>query len=265
MMKLHWSPRSPYVRKVMIVAHELGLADRIETVRTVVGGTTPHLELMRENPLGKIPTLVLEDGTIIYDSPVICEYLDTLHDGPKLFPAWPERLTALRRLALGDGMLDIALAWLGERFRPEEKRSEPHMALWQGKIRACVDALEQEADALAASRVRPSATSRSASRCRIWISASAICAGATGIRGWRRGTQRSMRGRRWWPIRRWTIGRRSMRYLRMHVGTVLTRAHEFEQVRLAGIPVCHPLGRAGTDRGTKQAQGEPRILYQFDQ
>ena len=148
MMKLHWSPRSPYVRKVMIVAHELGLADRIETVRTVVGGTRPHLALMRENPLGKIPTLVLEDGTIIFDSPVICEYLDTLHAGPKLFPAWPERLTALRRLALGDGMLDIALAWLGERFRPAEKQSEPHIALWEAKLRACVDALEQEAEAL---------------------------------------------------------------------------------------------------------------------
>jgi glutathione S-transferase len=145
MMKLHWSPRSPYVRKVMVVTHELGLADRIEIVRTVVGGTTPHRELMRENPLGKIPTLVLEDGTILYDSPVICEYLDTLHDGAKLFPAWPERLTALRRLALGDGMLDIALAWLGERFRPAERQSEPHMALWQAKLRACVDALESEA------------------------------------------------------------------------------------------------------------------------
>ena len=152
MMKLHWSPRSPYVRKVMVVAHELGVADRLEIVRTVVGGTTPHVELMRDNPLGKIPTLVLEDGTVIYDLPVICEYLDTLHGGPKLFPAWPERLTALRRLALGDGMLDIALAWLGERFRPAEKQSAPHMALWQGKIRSCVAALEQEADALAASR-----------------------------------------------------------------------------------------------------------------
>jgi glutathione S-transferase len=152
MMKLHWSPRSPYVRKVMVVAHELGVADRLEIVRTVVGGTTPHVELMRDNPLGKIPTLVLEDGTVIYDSPVICEYLDTLHDGTKLFPAWPERLTALRRLALGDGMLDIALAWLGERFRPAEKQSAPHMVLWQGKLRACVAALEQEADALAASR-----------------------------------------------------------------------------------------------------------------
>jgi glutathione S-transferase len=152
MMKLHWSPRSPYVRKVMIVAHELGVAQRLETVRTVVGGTTPHLELMRDNPLGKIPTLVLQDGAIIYDSPVICEYLDTLHDGPKLFPDWPERLSALRRLALGDGMLDIALAWLGERFRPVEKQSEPHMALWRAKLLACIDALEQDADALAAGR-----------------------------------------------------------------------------------------------------------------
>jgi glutathione S-transferase len=140
------------VRKVMIVAHELGVAQRLETVRTVVGGTRPHLELMRDNPLGKIPTLVLQDGTIIYDSPVICEYLDTLHDGPKLFPDWPERLTALRRLALGDGMLDIALAWLGERFRPVEKQSEPHMALWRAKLLACIDALERDADALAAGR-----------------------------------------------------------------------------------------------------------------
>jgi glutathione S-transferase len=150
-MRLHWSPRSPYVRKVMIVAHELGLADRLQTVRTTVGGTTPHLELMHENPLGKIPTLVLHNGTIIYDSPVICEYLDTLHNGPRLFPDWPERLTALRRLALGDGMLDIALAWLGERFRPQEKQSQPHVDLWRGKIRSCVDALEREAEALAAS------------------------------------------------------------------------------------------------------------------
>src|SRR6188768_3328029 len=87
MMTLHWSPRSPYVRKVMIAAHEMGLADRLQIVRTIVGGTAPHLELMRENPLGKIPTLVLDDGTVIYDSPVIIEYLDTLHAGPKLYPA----------------------------------------------------------------------------------------------------------------------------------------------------------------------------------
>jgi glutathione S-transferase len=149
-MTLHWSPRSPYVRKVMIAAHEMGLQDRLRTVRTVVGGTTPHRELMRINPLGKIPTLELEDGSVLYDSPVICEYLDTLHDGEKLFPAtWPARGVALRRLALGDGMLDAALPWLGERFRPPERRSQPHMELWREKLLACVDALEHEADALA--------------------------------------------------------------------------------------------------------------------
>src|SRR5450631_32330 len=84
-MILHWSPRSPYVRKVMIAISEMGLGDRIRTVRTVAGGTTPHPELMKINPVGKIPTLELPDGTAIYDSPVIIEYLDTLHDGPKLY------------------------------------------------------------------------------------------------------------------------------------------------------------------------------------
>jgi len=151
-MILHWSPRSPYVRKVMIAAAEMGLQEQIRTVRTVVGGTTPHLDLMRRNPLGKIPTLELADGSVLYDSAVIIEYLDTLHDGPKLYPpAWAERVTALRRHALGQGMLDAALALVGERFRPTERQSQPHMDLWLGKLVACVDALEQEAEALAAS------------------------------------------------------------------------------------------------------------------
>jgi glutathione S-transferase len=151
-MILHWSPRSPYVRKVMIAAHEMGLSDRIRTVRTIVGGTTPHEALMTVNPLGKIPTLELADGTVIYDSPVIIEYLDTLHTGPKLYPAaWPERLTALRRHALGQGMLDSALPLLAEGFRPPERQSEPHKALWTAKLRASVAALEIEAEALGAS------------------------------------------------------------------------------------------------------------------
>lgn len=151
-MTLHWSPRSPYVRKVMIAVAEMGLQDRIRTVRTVAGGTTPHLELMKINPLGKIPTLELGDGSVLYDSPVIIEYLDTLHDGPKLFPAaLPERLTALRRHALGQGMLDAALLLLGEGFRPAERQSEPHKDLWRLKLTACVDALETEAAALCAS------------------------------------------------------------------------------------------------------------------
>jgi glutathione S-transferase len=151
-MILHWSPRSPYVRKVMIALHEMGLQDRVRTVRTVVGGTTPHRELMQINPLGKIPTLQLPDGTALYDSAVIIEYLDTLHDGPHLYPAtWPDRLTALRRHALGQGMLDSALPLLGEGLRPPERQSAPHMALWREKLATSVAALEAEAEALAAS------------------------------------------------------------------------------------------------------------------
>src|SRR3977135_3879917 len=109
-MKLHWSPRSPFVRKVMIVAHEVGLTDRITRVRTVVATTRPHAPLMEENPLSKIPTLVLDDGTVLYDSPVICEYLDSLHAGCKLVPAdGKERMTALRRQPLADGVVYFLL------------------------------------------------------------------------------------------------------------------------------------------------------------
>ncbi len=148
---LHWSPRSPYVRKVMIAAEELGLTGRMDTVRTVVGGTTPHMELMEDNPLGKLPTLILADGTAIYDSYVILEYFDTQHKGSRLIPKeGPARMVALRRHALGNGMLDILLQWLGERGRPEERQSAAHIALWRSKIIACIEALDHEADDLTA-------------------------------------------------------------------------------------------------------------------
>ncbi len=149
-MKLHWSPRSPFVRKVMIVAHELGVADRITCVRTVVAMTRPHLELMRVNPLSKIPTLVLDDDTVIYDSPVICEYLDQTY-GPRLIPArFAERVSALRRQALGDGYLDFLLWWRNERDRPVELRSELHLRSYAEKRRAALSALEREASDLGA-------------------------------------------------------------------------------------------------------------------
>jgi glutathione S-transferase len=149
-MKLHWSPRSPFVRKVMIVAHELGLVDRIACVRTVAATTKPHLGLMADNPLSKIPTLVLDDGTVLYDSPVVCEYLDGLHAGPKLYPAeLKERLTALRRQALGDGFLDFLLLLRNERERAHP--SEAHLSAYTTKKQAVLDALDREADALAAS------------------------------------------------------------------------------------------------------------------
>ena len=149
-MKLHWSPRSPFVRKVMIVAHERGLVDRLTCVRTVAAMTTPHAGLMKDNPLSKIPTLVLDDGTALYDSAVICEYLDALDGKPQLFPAeGAARLIALRRQALGDGFLDLLVLTRNERLRPQA--SQPHLASAAVRTAALLDNLEGEADAIAAS------------------------------------------------------------------------------------------------------------------
>src|SRR5438270_14084188 len=122
-MKLRHNPASPYVRKVMVVAHELGLADRIELLSTAVSPVESNATLAAENPLMKVPALVTDDGQVLFDSPVICEYLDTLGSGPKLFPAdGPARWTALRQQALGDGVLDALILCRYEQTRPEDKR-----------------------------------------------------------------------------------------------------------------------------------------------
>src|SRR3954449_13055856 len=127
-MLLHWSPRSPFVRKVMIAAHELGLSERIETVRTVVAASQPNTELMKDNPQSRLPTLRLADGTAIYDSPVICEYFDMLAGGGKLFPqAFPERLVALRRPTLRGGMLGTPFVLGGGGARRPAQQSIKHM------------------------------------------------------------------------------------------------------------------------------------------
>jgi glutathione S-transferase len=146
-MKLHWSPRSPFVRKVMIVAHERGLIDRITCVRTIAATAKPHAELMKDNPLSKIPTLVLDDGAVLYDSPVICEYLDGLDGAPKLFPrSGKARMTALRRQALGDGFLEMMVLLRDERMR--ETLSDRHIASTAVRKAAILDSLEREAEAL---------------------------------------------------------------------------------------------------------------------
>src|SRR5580698_4846818 len=151
-MKLHWSPRSPFVRKVMIAAHERGVAARLDCVRTVAATSKPHAELMKDNPLSKIPTLVLDDGTVIYDSPVICEYFDALgelEDAPKLFPADPKaRLVALRRQALGDGFLDLLILLRDERLRAQS--SDAHKASAAVRKAAVLKNLDEEAPALSA-------------------------------------------------------------------------------------------------------------------
>ncbi len=149
-MKLHWSPRSPFVRKVMVTAHELGLVDRLTLIRTLAIMSKPNLELLPDNPLSRIPTLVFDDGTVLYDSVVICEYFDTLHKGQKLFPAeGAARWTALRRHALCDGMLEILVLWRNERERPDGARSQPHMDAFKVKINTALDLLEKEIDDVA--------------------------------------------------------------------------------------------------------------------
>ena len=148
-MKLHWSPRSPFVRKVMVAAHETGLVDRLALVRTVVAMKTTNKDLLPDNPLSKLPTLVLDDGTPLYDSVVICEYLDTLHNGAKLFPSDAKaKWTALRRHALGDGLLELLILWRNERER--EHPSPAFLTSFREKFDASLDALEQDAAGIAA-------------------------------------------------------------------------------------------------------------------
>jgi glutathione S-transferase len=148
-MKLHWSPRSPYVRKVIIVAHETGLAERLERVRSVVAMSKPNREVMRDNPLGKIPTLVTDDGRILFDSIVIYEYLDTLHVGAKLFPAsGAGRWEALRWHALADGMLDTLILWRNERDQPPTQQNRDWLSTFALKIANSLDLIEREATEL---------------------------------------------------------------------------------------------------------------------
>lgn len=151
-MKLHWSPRSPFVRKVMIVLYEAGIQDRVSLVRTPVAMDKPNLDLVPDNPLIKLPTLVLDDGTSLYDSRVICGYLDGL-TGCGLLPADPQaRLTAERRQALGDGFLDALLLFRQERNKPAERQTPAWLDAFALKTKAVLAALETEAPALQASR-----------------------------------------------------------------------------------------------------------------
>jgi glutathione S-transferase len=143
-MKLRYSPTSPYVRKVVVTALETGLYDKIERVPTAPWD--PNTDLPKDNPLGKVPALTLDDGTTLYDSPVICEYLDSQHSGAKLFPAaGVARWTALRRAALADGILDAGIARLLETRRPANEQSKGWIDRQSRTIDRGLDALEAEA------------------------------------------------------------------------------------------------------------------------
>ncbi len=142
-MKLYYTPTSPFVRKVLIAAIELGLRDRIQTELLRPSPTVASKELSQHNPLSKIPALVLDDGGTLYDSSVICEYLETLA-GRRLVPAeGTARFEVLRTAALCDGILDAAILVFYERHqRPPELHWEPWISGQTTKALQGLDALE---------------------------------------------------------------------------------------------------------------------------
>ncbi len=120
-MKLFFSPTSPYVRKVRVAAIELGVDDQIELIST--NPWENPQELADANPLGKVPALIISDNEILFDSPVICEYLDSLNRKVALFPAsGGARWDALRLQALADGILDAAVMIRLDSLRPEAEQ-----------------------------------------------------------------------------------------------------------------------------------------------
>ncbi|WP_408589669.1 glutathione S-transferase N-terminal domain-containing protein [Novosphingobium sp.] len=131
-MKLYASATSPFARKVRIALIELGLAEQVELVPT---NPLESDDFRAVNPLAKIPALVLDDGSVLYDSGVIVDYLNTLDGRNKLIPADGfARVGELRRHALGDGILDAAVSIAFESRRPAEQQSATWIARWKEAI-----------------------------------------------------------------------------------------------------------------------------------
>lgn len=145
-ISLFWGAASPFVRKVMVVAHELGLEEKIEIRDSAAHPVKRDRRIQAFNPLAKVPAAHADDGVMLYDSRVICEYLDTQAGGGLFPPAGPERWTALRRQALADGLLDAALLVRYERLARPEAHQWP---LWIDKQ------LEKVGDALDAMTADP--------------------------------------------------------------------------------------------------------------
>ena len=132
-MILRSSPPSPFGRKCKLAIAILGLGDKIEMVKADT--MDPQDSLRQQNPLGKIPILITDDGLELYDSPVICEYLDSIAGGGKIFPNGEARWGALRLQALGDGMMDAGLLQVYEaRYRPEDIHHQPWLDMQAEKV-----------------------------------------------------------------------------------------------------------------------------------
>lgn len=149
LLSLYWGSASPFVRKVMVCAHELGLADRIDRLDSAANPVQRDARIQEYNPLAKVPAAKASDGTLLYDSRVICEYLDHLaaeqngESASRLFPpTGPTRWLALRRQALADGLLDAALLVRYENLlRPDTLRWAEWVEKQHEKMSDALDAM----------------------------------------------------------------------------------------------------------------------------
>ncbi|MBL27908.1 MAG: glutathione S-transferase [Rhodospirillaceae bacterium] len=143
-MKLLYTPPSPFFRKVMAMAIETGLDARIELVE--VHPFEREQALAAENPLGRVPTLVTDDGLTLFESDVVCAYLDTLHDGSPMIPMEPERRwPVLRVQAIADGILDASVQRRYESLRPAALQWSDWSDRQKRKVMRGLDALENDA------------------------------------------------------------------------------------------------------------------------
>jgi glutathione S-transferase len=143
-MKLYYSPFSPYVRKVLVTAHELGLADKIENLASAAHPVTRDRSIIAHNPLGQVPTLLLDDGSVLADSRVICEYLDDLAGGSLFLRSGPQHWRILVDQTIGDGILTAALL---SRY---ETAARPPEKLWQDWYDGQMDKVETSIAAIEA-------------------------------------------------------------------------------------------------------------------
>lgn len=160
-MKLLWSPYSPYVRKVLILACGLGVISRIELERVKIGMGIVNDGVMRHNPLSKIPTLILEDGRALFDSLVIGEYLAHAAGRPSLVPAGDARWETFGRHAVASGLSDLSILLFNENLRKEPLRSPALLDALPAKRAAALTWLDGSPPPLDATALDAAATAGS--------------------------------------------------------------------------------------------------------
>lgn len=147
-LQLHGGPISPFVRKVGLTILEKGIEKGVECVRSPTAMLEPNLKLMPYNPLSKIPTLILEDGSALYDSDVICDYLDFRFPTPRLFPPREQSWRARTWNALASGGLDALVLWRFERMRTPVQQNARLLEAYAFKLSAILERMEKEIEML---------------------------------------------------------------------------------------------------------------------